>query len=59
MVAMTAAESPTVCIKTGAGATVAVPIIMTMDTPATVGMTMASGPAIQGTILTIECRSVI
>ena len=59
MMTMTMAESTTVCVKTRASATAAVSMIVTMDPLAAARMTMASGPAVQGAILTIESRPVI
>ena len=58
MAAMTTAEPTTVCIKTRAGTAAATAMVVTMGPLAAAGMTMASGPAVQGAILTIECRSV-
>ena len=57
--AMTATESTTISIETGASATVAMPMVTTVGTLAAAGMTMPSGPAVQGTILTLESRPTI
>ena len=47
---MTAAESTTISIETGASGST----VMTVDPLAVAGMTMDSGPAVQGAILAIE-----
>ena len=58
MMTMTTAEPATVCVKTRASTAVATAMVVTMGPLAAAGMTMASGPAVQGAILTIEYRSV-